>query len=107
MSDYHTRAAVRVMQEIAQAQADVAPVVGNLPAMDSAAGVYGAALKQMGVSDKDVRATSITTASARLMFQMVRDRNRGSGRPMVAMDAAGEKAFHERFPNARRLMKGY
>lgn len=107
MADYQTRAAVRAMQEIAQAQADVAPVVGSLPAMDSAAGVYGAALKQMGVSDKDVRATSITTASARLMFQMMRDRNRGSGRPMVAMDAATEKDFLERFPHANRLKRSF
>lgn len=42
MSDYQTRQVVQAMQEIAQAQADVAPIVGSLPAMDSAARVYGA-----------------------------------------------------------------
>lgn len=103
MSDYHTRAAVRAMQEIAEAQAAVAPVVGSLPAMDSAAGVYGAALKLMGVSDKDVRAVSSTTAGAKLMFQIVRDRNRGSGRPAVAMDAASDARRKAMFPNWDRL----
>lgn len=105
MADYHTRAAVRELQAIAQAQQDVAPFVGSLPAMDSAASVYGAALRQMGVSDKDVRAVSGTTAGAKTMFQIVRDRNRGSGRPMVAMDAATEKDFLERFPHANRLKR--
>ncbi len=103
MSDYHTRAAVRAMQEIAQAQADVAPVVGNLPAMDSAAGVYSAALTRMGVTPKDVRAVSGTTAGARTMFQIVRDRYRGTGRPMVAMDAAADERRKAMFPNWDRL----
>jgi len=103
MTDYHTRAAVREMQKIAEAQSDVAPVVGSLPAMDSAAGVYTEALKLMGVSAQDVRAVSGTTAGAKIMFQIVRDRNRRIGRPMVAMDAAGEDRRKAMFPNWDRL----
>ncbi|MGI3779052.1 MAG: hypothetical protein ACRYGC_17315 [Janthinobacterium lividum] len=103
MTDYQTRAAVRAMQEITQAQQDVAPVVGSVPAMDSAAGVYGAALARMGVTPKDIRAVSGTTAGARTMFQIVRDRQRGTGRPMVAMDAAGEARRKAMFPHGDRF----
>jgi len=103
MADYQTRAAVRAMQEIAQAQADVAPVVGSLPAMDSAAAVYTAALKLMGTPPSDVQAVSGTTAGSRIMFELVRDRNRRIGRPMVAMDAAGEDRRKAMFPNWDRL----
>lgn len=106
MTDYQTLIVVRAMQEIVQAHADVAPVVGSLPAMDSAAAVYGAALKQMGASDKDIRAVSRTTAGAKLMFQMVRDRHRGAGRTTVAMDAATSDDYAARFgANATRLKR--
>jgi len=104
MADYQTRAAVREMQAIAQAQADVAPVVGNLPAMDSATTIYTEALKLMGVPDQDVRAVSGTTAGAKVMFQIVRDRNRGTGRLMVAMDTAEDRDRRKTmFPHWDRL----
>lgn len=107
MADYQTRAAVRAMQEITQAQQDVAPVVGSVPAMDSAAGVYGAALARMGVTPKDIRAVSGTTAGAKVMFEIVRDRCRRVGRPTIAMDAASDAEYLKMFPNANRLRTGY
>ncbi len=99
MADYHTRAAVREMQKIAEAQAEVSPVVGALPAMDSAAKVYAEALKRMGHDVRDLERLG-NDAALRVAFQTIR---RGGRRPAVAMDAASHTSYLERFPNGDRL----
>lgn len=104
MPDYVTRQAVREMQEIMQAQADVCGVVGPLPAMDSATAVYTEALKRMGTDATTLRAIrTAPTAGARTLFQLTRDKKRRTGASMVAMDSASQSRREAMFPNGGRL----
>ena len=104
MADYVTRQAVREMQEIMQAQAEVCGIVGPLPAMDSATAVYTEALKRMGTDSITLRAIrTAPTAGARTLFQLTRDRKRRTGAPMVAMDAAADERRKAMFPHCDRF----
>lgn len=109
MTDYVTRKAVREMQAIAQAQAEVAPIVGAVVAMDSAAGVYVEALKRLGVPNAALAGLSNHVDGARTFFDIARQqyRARGSRLPAVAMDAETEAEHLKMFPHANRLHNGF
>lgn len=109
MTNHQTRAAVREMQAIAQAQAEVAPVVGAVVAMDSAAGVYIEACKRLGVPDAALAGVQNHTDGARTFFDIARQRHRARGNrlPAVAMDAATEAEHLKMFPHANRLHQGF
>ena len=109
MADYVTRAAVREMQAIVQAQAEVAPVVGAVVAMDSAAGVYIEACKRLGIPDAALAGVQNHVGGARTFFDIARQQHRARGNrlPAVAMDAAEEAEHLKMFPNANRLHQGF
>ncbi len=88
---------VKSYVEMEQARRDVAGfVMGEIPAMDSAAAVYRMALDAAGVSTKDV-----PDVGMRAVFEAWR-RN-GNGRPRVAMDEQAISRREARFPHANRL----
>ncbi len=89
--------AVAHMQAVADAQRAVRPYVGDVHGMDSAAAIYGHALKELGVDTANV-----PPAAFPAMLKMV-PLPGTVARPRVAMDAAGAKGFAERFPNAARI----
>ena len=91
----NTSTVVRELQAIREAEADVTPVVGPVPAMDSAAGIYRHALRAVGV-DPAAFGTMGSTAW-RTAWRMSQRSHR---RPGMAQDAKAAKGFNERFPNA-------
>lgn len=99
MTDYSTRLAVREMQAIKVAEDTVRPFVGSLPAMDSAAGVYLAALKAMGRTPEQLKGLEHGKA-AEIAFGIMRS---GGRKPHVAMDSAAQSRRSEMFPNGDRF----
>ena len=99
--NYATREAVKEMAAVQNAREEVAPFVGNIPAMDSAGAVYLAALERMG---HDTSGVGSYPAAAKALFHAWRSHGaltRPTRRP--AMDAAATTKRAEMFPNGGRL----
>jgi hypothetical protein len=88
---------VRCLQDIQAAQADVAPVVGAIIGMDSAAEVFRTALSRLGVNTRSVYPSALPA-----VFRAARHRQRERG-PSIAMDSAATASFDRMFPDARRI----
>lgn len=88
---------------IRTAEKDVAPVVGELPAMDSAAAVYRAGLKALGVDFAGVPAEGLGGLFRASKAAM-------SAVPSVALDSRGAASarsdFNARFTNRVPLIRG-
>ncbi len=84
---------VAEMQAIRRAEDAVRPVIGEVGmAFDSAAGVYGAALKQMGVQTAGVHPSAFER-----LFETARQRpNRGGS----AVRGGSKGSFEQMFPDA-------
>lgn len=102
-----SKAEARIKAEqtaIRTAEREVAPVVGELVAMDSAADVYAAGLKALSI---DI--TALPIAAFGETFRAVK-KARDAMTPVVAMDAAaGATArtdFDKRYPKRMTLVKG-
>jgi hypothetical protein len=82
-----------------QAERDVASIVGELPAMDSAEEVYRYALDQLKVDHKGVHASALPA-----MVRLAKDRAPAAQKTeSVAMDAESVDSFDKRFPNRAPL----
>lgn len=85
------------------AEREVAPVVGELPAMDSAAAVYRAGLKAL-----DVDFTGVSDAGLGPLFRSIQSARVAA--PAVAQDSrlvtAARSDFAERFPKRTTLIRG-
>lgn len=96
--------ALRESAAIRTAEREVRPVVGELVAMDSAADVYAAGLKALGVDT-----TGITRSSYGATFRAVHAAQ-SSKSPAVAQDSRTVKTAHDaftaRFPNRGKLLRG-
>jgi hypothetical protein len=78
----------------------VRPWVGDIAvAMDSARDVLKFALEQMGEDVKDIHSSAYKALLSKIPKP---GEQQHSSRP-IAMDASGNKAYLERFPNANRL----
>lgn len=91
--------AVADAQAIRQAEKDVAPLVGEVAAMDSAEAVYRFALDSAGVENKDVHASALP-ALVKLAVQ-----NKNVAPPRVANDSAAADDFRKRFPTASPIAR--
>jgi hypothetical protein len=92
--------ALKVAKEIREAERVVRPYVGDIAiACDSAEGVYRLAL---GALEVDVEGIHASALPAILKMQPLPDQRR-TVKTNVAMDAAGEKSFAERHPDASRI----
>ena len=99
-----TDRAFRAMNDLREAEREVQPVLGTVPAMDSAADVYRAALDRMGVDLAGVEPHAYAG-----LFRALRKSNPGKLREAArapAMDAAARRGFDARFPNSGRLHSG-
>jgi hypothetical protein len=104
--DFASTSAGRIVADREVAISEVEATVGRhtVLACDSAASVFKAALKQMGVPT-----TGIHPSALPAIFRAHRDRMRrgsgdgGSPRPYVAQDARGTADFDRRFPDIGRL----
>lgn len=80
---------------IRTAEREVAPFVGEIVAMDSAADVY-----KMALDAAKVDLTGVDPSAYRAMVKMLPDPNAAQPTPRVAMDQSGEAKFREFFPDA-------
>lgn len=94
-----TAKALQHQRDIRAAEVAVRPWVGEIVAQDSAEGVYKTALKALGV---DVAGVHSSALPAILKAQPLPDA-RAKRQSTVAMDSAGVKSFHERFPGTDRI----
>lgn len=89
------------MNAIREAEAAVAPHIGTIKvAMDSAAAVYRLALDAAKVD-----LTGVPEAAYAAMVRMLPLPDAKRVAPRVAMDAAAEKGFRDRFPTASELVR--
>lgn len=85
-----------------QAEADVRPIVGELPmGMDSAAAIYRFALDAKDVDLSDIPADA-SPSILRAMVKMIPDEAAIIRQPL-AMDSAARKSYAERYPGAARV----
>ncbi|CAN7375447.1 DUF2213 domain-containing protein [Bradyrhizobium sp. LjRoot220] len=83
-----------------EAREAVRPVVGAVSlALDSAAGVYKAALTILGAEDLD----KVDASAYPALFKAMSTKAAPQVKTPPAMDAAGAKSFAERFPHAARI----
>lgn len=95
--DKRIAAAVAKDRALTTARADVAPVIGVV-ALDSAAAVYRAGLKGLGVD----AATVTDEAALQSMFKMAKDRATTPSAPVV-MDSAAMSSMEQIIPGYGRL----
>lgn len=88
--------AIDRMNKIAEAKAEVRPYVGEVLGMDSAKAVYKYALETLGVNVDGVD----PSAYKHILKAQPKP---GQTIPSFAMDSAGIKGFHERFPGAAKI----
>lgn len=86
---------LREFRAIESARAAVRPFVGEVPACDTAAGVYKQALEKLGQDTFSLPPAALPT--------VFRAWTRRGARPHVAMDAKAVEARSAMFPNADRL----
>lgn len=94
------RATIARMNAIRQAEKEVAPLIGEVMAQDSAEAVYKLALDHAGVDTKGVHPSAYGA--------MVRLLGTAKAQPVkasVAMDSAVNDSFSERFPTAGKLIR--
>lgn len=92
--------ALQLMRQVRDAERAVRPYVGELAmAHDSAEAVYRAALSALGVKE----AATIHESALKTVLEM--QPRAGAARPIqtIAQDAARQKSFADRFPNASRV----
>lgn len=90
-------AAIRRMRAVADAESFVMPWVGRLAvAQDSAEAVYRAALDALGIN-----LSGIHPSAFRAILEA--QPKPGTARPRIALDAAAQKGFAERFPHASAI----
>lgn len=88
--------------ELNQARTETAPVLGaqaNDMALDTAAKVYGEALRAMGVDRQGV----YRGKELRAIYRTALNGRRATRQPLIAMDAKRAASLAERFPNAARI----
>jgi hypothetical protein len=95
--DTRTLNAVRAVNELHAAEEAVRPYVGNIIGMDSAVGVYRAALKALGHDP-----SGISPGAMQATFNAIKGTR---AKRNVAMDAKERAGFEERFPDAGRLSR--
>jgi hypothetical protein len=95
--DTRTLNAVRAVNELHAAEEAVRPYVGNIIGMDSAVGVYRAALKSLGHDP-----SGISPSAMQGTFNAIKGTR---AKRNVAMDAKERAGFEERFPDAGRLSR--
>jgi hypothetical protein len=88
---------VRCLLDIQAAQAEVAPVVGAVLGMDSAAGVFREALRRLNVDTRSIYPSGLPA-----VFRAARHRQRERG-PSIAMDSAARASFEQFCPDAARI----
>jgi hypothetical protein len=94
-------ATVARMNAIRQAEKEVAPLIGEVMAQDSAAAVYKLALDHAGVDTKGVH-PSAYGAMVRMLSAAKAQRPANTA---LAMDSAVNDSFAERFPTAGKLIR--
>ncbi len=97
--DSATRSALRIMNAIRTAEADVKSVIGEAPLQTSVAATYKLALARMNVD-----LAGVDPSAYGAMFRLARQTQNG-GRPL-AMDAKGDADLRTRFPSLARIRQG-
>lgn len=101
--DAAVREIERNIRNLHEARLAVKPVVGDV-AMDSAADVYGFALKEMGVNTKGLHRSTF-----KAMFDGLRAataRHEAASKPRLGMDSKAALSLMDRFPNLKNIKKG-
>ncbi len=94
-----TSAAVREIQAIQAAQRDVSRYVTPVLACDSAAGVYKAALAELGHDVSEVHPSGL-----RAVWEALRQGGKLSpDRRRIAADSSSGAGFRSRFPDAAKI----
>ncbi len=89
------KVAIREMRAIQDAEREVAPVVGPVLGMDSAAEVYGEACRRLGIN-----VARVAPAGMADVFRA----HRSSGRkPALAMDASSMASLEQMIPGISRI----
>ena len=87
------------LRDLQEAQREVAPIVGEILGMDSAATVFREALSRLGVDHR-----GLPDAALPAMFRTARRGQHGNGgAPRIAQDSRGAASFAARFPDAARI----
>lgn len=87
-------------QALRAAEKDVHPLVGELPAMDSAEAVYRAALDMIKVDHKGVHASALPALVRMAKDSAVARTTQGQKAPAMAADASAVSEFYQKYPNA-------
>ena len=74
MAAHWDAVARREAEDLTAARNNVRPVVGDVPGVGSALGVYAEALRRLGVPARDRAAMCLRLSSARTAFRILRDR---------------------------------
>ena len=100
-----TKAAVQRMRDIAQAEKDVKPLIGDVMGMDSAEEIYRLALDQAGIDLEGVHPSAFKTMVGLVIKQKAEDVAQGKTRSQVklAHDSKSVAGFRERFPMAGKV----
>jgi hypothetical protein len=90
----------RRMRDLQAAEREVAPYVGDVLGMDSAAAVFREALARRGIPARDLPAGALP-----VMWGIAKRAGQGSGggAPRTAHDARSAAAFDAKFPGLARL----
>lgn len=89
------------MQAVAEAQRVVRPYVGEVSGMDSAEGIYGFALKQIGVETKGIH-----PSAWRSLLEMAPKPGAAHSPAPFAMDAAAGQSLASLCPSVSRVILG-
>lgn len=95
--------ATSALRDLRQAEKDTAPVLGANFAMDgvtSAADLYGAALRKLGIKTEGVHPSAYAG-----MFQLAGRSGFDGSRTALAADAASRADFDAQFPSVARIKK--
>ena len=93
--------AIADMQAIRRAEKEVAPHIGEVAAMDSAAAVY-----RLALDSAKIDLTGVPESAYGAMVRMLRKPGEVKAVPM-AQDGAAVSSFHERFPTAGKPARSY
>ncbi|NWC11928.1 DUF2213 domain-containing protein [Pseudomonas agarici] len=92
---------IKRMNAIRAAEDDVRPLIGAVVAQDSAEAVYKLALDHASIDVKGVHPSAY-----RALVNLHKKGLTSKPVPRIALDAASEKSFAERFPTAGKLKRG-
>lgn len=95
------RNTIKRMNSIRDAEEEVRPLIGSVVAQDSAEAVYKLALDEAGVD-----LTGVPASAYRALVRMHKATKTAKAPVRIALDAASDKSFAERFPTACKLKRG-